>query len=548
MGMYLNLGNDGFQTIKKGLYVDKTGMIAFLNSILGTVNKLTCVSRPRRFGKSFAAKMLCAYYDKSCDSKALFEDLEIAQDPSFEKYLNQYDVLYLDIIWFISTWKSHIGLALPEEKSATKGMFGSDETTVYKNVVDYIEKQVISELAGQYPYVKKEKSLPMALGKISEITGCKFIILIDEWDALFREAKEDDALQKRYIQLLRGMFKSSMTDKMVEGAYMTGILPIKKYGTQSAMTDFREYTMLSPKRLAKYTGFTEEEVKGLCETYGMDFKEAKKWYDGYSFHGAKSVYNPNAIVQAMENGEFGSYWTETETYESLKVYIDLDLDGLKEGILSMLGGARCPVDSRTFQNDMTSISSKDDVLTLLVHLGYLAYESDTKSVYIPNEEIRQEFIRAVKYGRHREIAELIVASDKLLRDTLRMDNEKVVEAVEKIHNMLTAPLFYNNEQALRSVIRFAYISCIDEFKDIQELPSGIGYADVVYLPKKKSSMPIMVIELKWNKGAESAIEQIKEKKYHQIFEGYGSDILLVGINYDEKTKKHDCLIEKYSRF
>lgn len=402
MGLYLNLGNDGFQAIKKGLYVDKTGLIAFINSTLGTKSKLSCVSRPRRFGKSYVTQMLCAYYDKSCDSKALFEDLEIARDPSFEKHLNQYDVLYLDITWFISTWKSHIGLTVSEGEFGTGEMTGSGEHAGYRNMVDYMEKQVIGELAGQYPYIKEEKSLPMTLGKISELTGSKFIVLIDEWDALFREAKEDEDLQKGYIQLLRGMFKSSMTDKMIEGAYMTGILPIKKYGTQSAITDFREYTMLSPKRLAKYTGFTEGEVKELCETYNMDFQEAKKWYDGYSFHGAKSVYNPNAIVQAMENGEFGSYWTETETYESLKVYIDLDLDGLKEGIISMLGGAKCPVDTRTFQNDMTSISSKDDVMTLLVHLGYLAYEADTKSVYIPNKEIRQEFIRAVKYGRHGE--------------------------------------------------------------------------------------------------------------------------------------------------
>lgn len=357
-------------------------------------------------------------------------------------------------------------MAVSQKESGTEEISDSGERVGYKDVVDYMEKQVIGELASQHPYIKEQSSLPMVLGKISEMTGGKFIVLIDEWDALFREAKEDEKLQKRYIQLLRGMFKSSMTDKMIEGAYMTGILPIKKYGTQSALTDFREYTMLSPKRLAKYTGFTEAEVKRLCETYDMDFEEAKRWYDGYSFHGAKSVYNPNAIVQAMENREFGSYWTETETYESLKVYIDLDMDGLKEGIISMLGGARCPVNTRTFQNDMTSISSKDAVMTLLVHLGYLAYEADTKSVYIPNEEIRQEFIRAVKYGRHRELAELIFASDRLLRDTLRMDSEKVVEAVEKAHNTLTVPLFYNNEKALRSVIRFAYISCIDEFKEI----------------------------------------------------------------------------------
>lgn len=545
MGMYLNLGNDGFQAIRKGLYVDKSGLIAFVNSTLGTANKLTCISRPRRFGKSFATKMLSAYYDKSCDSKALFEDLEIAEDPSFEKYLNCYDVLYLDITWFISTWKSHVCYAAPEEMPDRGDISGFRQETGYKNIVDYMEKQVTGELAGLYPFIKDETSLPMALCKISEATGSKFVVLIDEWDALFREAKEKEGLQRDYIQLLRGMFKSSMTDKMIEAAYMTGILPIKKYGTQSAMTDFREYTMLSPKRLAKYTGFTEAEVKRLCEAYDMDFEEAKRRYDGYSFHGTESIYNPNAIVEAMENGEFGSYWTETETYESLKVYIDLDLDGLKEGILSMLGGARCPVDTRTFQNDMTSISSKDDVLTLLVHLGYLAYEADTKSVYIPNEEIRQEFIRAVKYGRHREIAELIVASDRLLQDTLRMDGEKVAAAVEKVHDTMAAPVFYNNEQALRSVIRFAYISCMDEFKDIQELPSGIGYADLVYLPKKSSPMPIMVIELKWNKSAGSAIEQIKDKKYPQVFEGYGSDILLVGISYDEKTKRHECMIEKY---
>ncbi|MCM1175298.1 MAG: ATP-binding protein [Blautia sp.] len=521
MGMYLNLGNAGFTSIRKGLYVDKTGLISHINKTLGTVEKLTCVSRPRRFGKSFATKMLCAYYDKSCDSRALFEGLEIADDPSFEEYMNRYDVLYLDITWFISI--------------CGKG----------RNLIDFIQEQVIDELMGLYPFLGRITSLPLALSKISELTGSKFIVIVDEWDALFREAKENDVLQKEYIQLLRGLFKSSLTDGMIEAAYMTGILPIKKYGTQSAMTDFREYTMTAPRRLAGYTGFTESEVRKLCEHFHMDFEETKKWYDGYSFKGAESIYNPNAIIQAVQNGEFGTYWTETETYESLKVYIDMDLDGLKQAIVSMLGGENYPIDIRTFQNDMLSINSKDDVLTLLVHLGYLAYEISTKSVYIPNEEVRQEFIRAVKHGKHAEIADLIVSSDKLLQDTLAMNEKNVAAAIEKAHSASAAPTFYNNEQALRSVIRLAYISCIDEYKEIQELPSGIGYADVVYLPKKSSAMPVMVIELKWNKSAEGAIGQIKEKKYSQIFEDYGSDILLVGINYDEKTKKHACRIEKY---
>ncbi len=385
MGMYLNLGNAGFASIRKGLYVDKTGLIAFVNAALGTMDKLICVSRPRRFGKSFATKMLCAYYDKSCDSRALFEDLEIAKDASFEKYLNRYDVIYLDITWFISICEKN------------------------KNIVDCIQEQVIEDLSGVYPFIEGMISLPLALSKISERTGNKFIVIVDEWDALFREVKENDALQREYIQLLRGLFKSSLTDGMIEAAYMTGILPIKKYGTQSAMTDFKEYTMTSPQKLAQYTGFTESEVNGLCEAYHMDFSEAKRWYDGYSFYDVESIYNPNAIMQAVKSGEFGTYWTETETYESLKVYIDMDLDGLKQAIIDMLGGVSCPVDIRTFQNDMTSIKSRDDVLTLLVHLGYLAYDISTKSVYIPNEEVREEFIRAVKYGRHRESEELVVA-------------------------------------------------------------------------------------------------------------------------------------------
>jgi hypothetical protein len=305
--------------------------------------------------------------------------------------------------------------------------------------------------------------------------------------------------------------------------------------------------MLSPLVLAEYVGFTESEVKSLCEKNGVDFEETKRWYDGYSFRKIKSVYNPNSVMKAITNREFDSYWTRTETYESLKIYIDLDFDGLKEDIVQMIGGAHCPVEVGTFQNDMTSIQSKDDVLTLLIHLGYLAYDADKKTVYIPNQEIRQEFIRAVKAGKHKEVAKLIQNSDRLLDATLRMEAETVAEVIEEAHSAGTAPLFYNDEQALRSVIRFAYISCVDEFLRIEELPSGIGYADVVYLPKNGSAMPIMVVELKRNKSAEGAVSQIKNRNYPQALEGFGSDILLVGVNYDEKSKKHTCMIEKYTR-
>lgn len=340
-------------------------------------------------------------------------------------------MIYLDITWFISVAEN------------------------LRDTVKYMQREVIKELSENFPHMTNEQiSLPIALSDVCKASSLKFIIIIDEWDALFREAKEMEDLQKEYIQLLRSLFKSSQTDQMIEAAYITGILPIKKYGTQSALTDFQEYTMLQPKKLAEYTGFTEMEVRRLCIDCGMDFKEIKRWYDGYSFRGLDSVYSPNSVMQAIVNGEIGSYWTQTETYESLKIYIDMDLDGLQKVLMQMLGGMRCGIDIGTFQNDMINIKNRDDVLTLLIHLGYLAYDAQQKAAYIPNEEVRQEFLRGIKAGRHQEIAKLIRSSDQLLQDTLNMECQKVESAIQKIHMESSAPTFYNNEQALRSVIHF----------------------------------------------------------------------------------------------
>jgi hypothetical protein len=523
MGNFLNKGNAGFTSVRKSTYVDKSGMIAFINSTLGTKNKLICVSRPRRFGKSFMAQMLSAYYDKTCDSRSLFEDLEIANDASFEENLNKYDVIYIDMTWFVS----YVG--------------------DIKQMVGLLEKKLMDELYEIYPNAKICDNLSEAMASVCSITGGRFIFIIDEWDALFREAKDDEKIQKEYIWFLRRLFKSPFTDDTIEAAYITGILPVKKYGTQSAMTDFKEYSMISPKKLAKYVGFTEMEVKNLCEEYNMNFEMLKHWYDGYSFAQVKSVYNPNSVMEAVTNGEIESYWTQTETFESLKMYIDMDYEGLKQDIVQMLVGKCCKVKVIGFENDMTSIKSKDDILTLLVHLGYLAYDADNKTVRIPNEEIRREFMYAVETGSRKELAKLIQTSDSLLEATLEMNEEFVAATIEVAHSEGCTPLYYNNEQALRSVVKFAYISCVDEFLRIEELPSGKGYADVVYLPKKNSDKPIMVVELKWNKTAGGAIAQIKERKYPQIFDGFGSDILLVGINYDERTKEHSCRIEKNVR-
>jgi hypothetical protein len=267
-----------------------------------------------------------------------------------------------------------------------------------KNILTELQEKVIAELYVTYPSADMKQTLPEALAKINENTGNKFIFIIDEWDALFREVKNDVEIQMNYMYLLRSLFKSSLTDKTIEAAYITGILPIKKYGTQSAMTDFIEYTMLQPEPLEQYVGFTEEEVRNLCENGELNFLDIQHCYDGYMI-GDLHVYNPLSIMYATNFEEILDYWTRTETYESLKAYIDMDFDGLKEAVVQIIGGAHCRIDVETFQNDMTSMKSKDDVLTLLIHLGYLTYDAKHEEVYIPNEEVRREFVRVVKAGK-----------------------------------------------------------------------------------------------------------------------------------------------------
>ncbi|MCI8567526.1 MAG: AAA family ATPase [Lachnospiraceae bacterium] len=525
MGLYLNPGNTAFRiSLNDDIYVDKSGLIGFVNRRIDKRKRFICVSRPRRFGKSMAAEMLSAYYDKSCDSSGLFRGLKITEDCSYETYRNRYDVIFLNIQQFLRN------------------------AGALEDLASYIEKEVLEEVREVYgDYLKEgEHSLPRALATIfSEHRGenSGFVFIIDEWDCIFRVAKEDTEAQKKYLDFLRDLLKDRTYVKL---AYMTGILPVKKYGTHSALNIFDEYSMTGAEELAEFVGFTEEEVKGLCEKYHKDFEEIRYWYDGYRLGEGLRVYNPKSVVDGMQSRTLKSFWTSTETYEALQVYIDLDEDGLRESLIAMLGGERQRIDTGMFQNDMTTFKSRDDILTLLVHLGYLAYEEATQSVFIPNEEVREEFVRAVRGGKHKEVAKAILASDRLLQATINGEEERVAAAIQMIHSTVAAPEFYNNEQALRSVVRFAYYSSMDDYIEIQELASGTGYADMVFLPRKGSDKPLMIVELKWNKSAQSAIAQIKQKNYPQAVKQFGSNILLVGISYNEKSKQHVCKIERYA--
>lgn len=520
MGIYVNPGNRAFvEAINSKIYIDKSELISYTNSVLNTKQKNICVSRPRRFGKSMAADMLVAYYSRGCDSAKLFSGKKVKKDESFHLHLNQHYVIRLDIQRFLE-----------------------DENDL-DTFISEIERKVIGELSQEFPEhtaALSEHRLKTMLEQIFARTEAGFIFIIDEWDCVFRIAKNQKEKQKEYLDFLRGLFKGA---EYVDLAYMTGILPIKKYGEHSAINIFDEYSMISPKNLEGYFGFTEKEVQEQCALYDVDYAEVEKWYDGYCI-GNRHIYNPKSVADVLMWKEFQSYWTGTETYEALKVYIDMNFDGLKEAVIQMLGNGRCIIDPSTFQNDMTTFQIKDDILTLLVHLGYLTYDKQTKEVSIPNQEITQEFMRAVKVGGWDGLIQALDRSETLIKSTWAMNEKEVSDGVAAIHSETASILQYNNENSLSCVILMAYYSAKAYYMNpIMELPSGKGFADVVYLPKRNMDIPALVVELKWNHSAEGAIAQIKEKGYTDWIKGYTGDILLVGLNYDKATKEHSCKIE-----
>ena len=521
MGIYLNPGNDGFaRAVRSEIYVDKTGLISCANRYMNTEQQYICVSRPRRFGKSMAVQMLAAYYSCGCDSGELFSGLEIENAPSFLEHLNRHQVILLNMQQFLIGAKS-------------------------QSVTEYLEQEVLEEILEEYgTFIKRQDiSLAHALRKIYAKTGKKFIFLIDEWDCVMRERQESEALQRQYLDFLRDLLKDQPYAALT---YMTGILPVKKYGRHSALNMFWEYSMTDQGLFEEYTGFTQEEVRGLCDRYGMDFSGAGSWYDGYQLTRFQHIYNPKSVVEAMHRHKFSNYWTSTETYDALKIYMDMDFDGLRADIVQMLGGEHIRVNTLSFQNDMCSLRIKDDVLTLLIHLGYLAYDSVKEEAFIPNREIIREFESAMNAGGWPEVMRVLKASERLLEATLCCDEESVARGLDRAHTEAASILTYNDENSLGCAIGLAYYSARKDYKLIRELPAGRGFADVVFLPLPFSTKPALVVELKYDKSASTAIQQIKDRKYTQALEGYSGEVLLVGVNYDKggKNKAHSCVIEK----
>lgn len=532
MGTYFNPDNQGFRTdIQSRIYIDKTGLISYTNSVLCTSERCIALSHARRFGKSQAATMLKAYYSRGCDSEELFSGFEISKSSDFRKHLNQYNVIHFDV----SSFSDDFGTGLIKE----------------------IKRHIYDEFREEYPEIDYSKSTAAVLMQVYKKSVVRtenseknipFVIIIDEWDCVIRNYPDKPEFIHEYLQFLHSLFKSDESKTFLALGYITGIVPIKKIKDESALNNFDEYTMTDSGVLTEYFGFTEDEVIELCSKYDMNFDSVKTWYNGYLIDG-EHMYNPNSVIQAITDHSLESYWKDTSAFETINQFITLNFDGLKDDVIKMLSGGRTRVNTGRFKNDLSVIKSKDDALTALIHLGYLGYDSERKNAYIPNYEIATAFQSAIEDGNWHEIAEIITQSENLLWATIDNEPEKVAELIELAHDSYTSLLQYNDENSLSCIITMAYFTAPAHYTIIREMPSGKGFADMAFLPRSDSpGKPAMIIELKWDKNADTALKQIKEKRYTGCLKGYNNEILLVGINYDKKNKKHKCAIEKVNLY
>jgi len=522
MGNYVNPNYANFEeALNSPIYVDKSMVIAEINKLVKTTGKYICMSRARRFGKTMMGNMLAAYYSKGCDSRHLFADLKIARDPSFEKYLNKLNVIKFDL----------------------NGLYSSHRN---EDIIELVTSRVREELVAQFPQAgitPADKELEACLLKIYAATQEQFVIIIDEYDVLVREQTRREYFE-HFLGFLNGMFKNAELAPAIALAYITGILPVVRDKVQSKLNMFREYTMLNAGKLASSIGFTNEEVESLCKEHGLDFEECKRWYDGYNLNGIE-IYNSNSVVVAMDNQRMENYWNQTGSFDALRNYILMDFEGILEDVKIMIAGGKVDVDTLSYLNTMTDFRCKDDVFTYLMHLGYLAYDSNEKQCYIPNREVRDEWIQSIKLAPdYKGVMELVNNSKKLIEATAECDAEAVAIALDKAHTQICNNLNYNNEGTFQAVICLAYFYANLKYTIVKELPSGKGYADVAFIPYVPN-VPAVIIELKRNKSAGTALTQIEEKRYFDCLEKYQGDLLFVGVNYDDETKVHTCEIKKF---
>ncbi|MEE1286524.1 MAG: AAA family ATPase [Ruminobacter sp.] len=527
------------------IFVDKTDFIEKISAKVNTQNCFLAITRPRRFGKTVTAHMLLAYYSKGYARQDIFDKLEIANKPSYSEHLNKYNVIYIDMNSIKDQYISY---------KADSSLY----IEAIDDIVDFLQYMIVQELKDNKEYAEQinnaplvgKKSLSSALQVICKYTGEKFIFIMDEWDLICREYRNEPELLEKFIEVMRGLFKSDKGQACFALAYLTGILPIKKYNSQSALNVFKEYNMLRPVPYEEYFGFTEEEVAEIVKLpqCKISHQELKEWYEGYKLNG-KDIYNPNSVVSAISDGICQSYWSGTSSNEEVVRLINMNFRGIKNDITKLIDGIKIPFNSNNFQNDMVTIKDKNDIFSLLVCLGYLGCSernNGLKLAYVPNQEIKQTLLSIVRCQKWSRRTEIVKRSEMLLNSIIKKpDENKVAEIIQEIHNSTAVSLLdYNDEESLTYCVMTGLLwSTLDDYNYHREDQAGKGRVDLVYEPIT-DKLPLILIEFKYDSSAEEAINQIKTKEYFKRYTRQYHNTVIVGINYSTKTKDHQCMIEK----
>lgn len=553
MGLYLNSRrprNNYLEIVRSDYFTDKTMMLKELFPLLGNgdivcsqsdeqtgqSSKYICITRPRRFGKTVAASMIAAFFEKGFDSRKIFGGLEISTCRQYEEHLNQHNVIYITLS------------ECP------------DECSTYRQYISRIKRRIMNDLAHEFPNacIDTEDALWDVFNNIYELEReVKFIFVLDEWDFVFHRDFLTENDKHEYLSFLSNLLKDQ---PYVELAYMTGILPIAKYSSGSELNMFLEYTMATEEKYCEYFGFTETEVDALYQKYITRTRNARVareglrlWYDGYHTRTGRHIYNPRSVTAALTNNNLGNYWTSSGPYDEIFYYISKNIDDVRDALVLMISKEAVPAKVREYAAVSMNLTTKEEILSAMVVYGFLT--SENGKVFIPNKELMDQFeTTLLKEPSLGYVHRLAKESDRMLLATLAGDTDTMLEILEYAHNTEIPLLSYNNETDLTAVVNLIYLSARDTYRIEREDKAGIGYVDFIFYPKTPKD-DCIIIELKVNHTPAEAIQQIKDRGYALRFSGklaekneYTGRILAVGITYDKAIKTHDCKIEILKTF
>ena len=509
------LSNSFTEAYDSEFFVDKSEIIEKLNKQINKIGKYLCITRPRRFGKTINAMMLECYYSKNANFKDLFNKLNISKCSSYEKHLNKHNVIYI-------TFNNNAG-----------------SCKTYEEYINFYIDGLKKDIKELWPDVDINSKIYVLLEQIYSKTGEGFIFIIDEWDYIFNNNLFTEQDREKFLLFLKNLLKDK---SYVELCYMTGVLPIAKYSTGSALNMFDECTFLNDIEYYNFYGFTTEEVENLCKKQDkLSMDELREWYDGYKIQGI-DLYNPRSVVYALRKGFCQSYWTSTGPMDEILYYIKSNISQVKNDVIQMVSEVPVEITLTSYSSEKLSLETKEQIFSMMTIYGFLTYHDQL--LEIPNKELMLKFNEAIKDDCMDEISRLVLQSNEMLKATLNKDTEKMAEIIQEAHDINIPIIQYNNENSLAIVLSLVYLNARNYYHIVREMPSGIGFADFIFYSRDKSK-PSFIVELKYNSTAQKALDQIFEKRYDQALKNYPGEKLAIGISYDSKNKKHDILIRTF---